>query len=99
VADFAVLCGKKPKSGFPDNPLLKEEWHANASDTWIIDRTRQTAELSDHPCLGAKTYHWTIEDPPFWKKAKDAVIFALKLYPNEDSGEGRDISDDTTSKA
>jgi hypothetical protein len=71
VADFAVPCGDKPKSGFPDNPLLKEEWQAAASDTWIIDRTRQTAELSDHPCLGAKTYHWTIEDPPFWKKAKD----------------------------
>lgn len=70
VADFAVFCGTKPKSGFPDDPLLKEKWNSNASDTWIIDRTRQTAELSDHPCLGAKTYHWTIEDPPFWRKNK-----------------------------
>src|SRR6266404_2194469 len=25
VADFAAPCGEKPKSGFPDNPLLKEE--------------------------------------------------------------------------
>jgi hypothetical protein len=70
LADFAVPCGKKPKSGFPDNPLLQEEWQSNASDTWIIDRTRQTAELTNHPCLGARIYHWTIEDPPFWKKAK-----------------------------
>jgi hypothetical protein len=70
VADFAAPCGNKPKSGFPDNPLLKEEWQTNLSDTWIIDRTRHTAELIDHLCLGAKTYHWTIEDPPFWRKAK-----------------------------
>lgn len=70
VADFAAPCGDKPKSAFPDNPLLKEEWQTTVSDTWIIDRTRQTAELIDHPCLGAKTYHWRIEDPPFWKKAK-----------------------------
>lgn len=69
VADFAVPCGEKPKSGFPGNPLLKQEWQTNASDTWIIDRTRQTAELIDHPCLGAKIYHWMIENPPFWKKA------------------------------
>jgi hypothetical protein len=39
--------------------------------TWIIDSTRQTAELIDHPCVGDKTYHYTIEDPPFWKKAKE----------------------------
>jgi hypothetical protein len=39
-------------------------------DSWIVDRTRQTAELIDHPCLGDKTYHWTIEDPPFWTKGK-----------------------------
>ncbi len=64
-------CGNKPKSGFPDNPLLKEEWHTTVSDTWIIDRTRQTAELVDHPCLGSKIYHWAIEDPPFWKKLKE----------------------------
>lgn len=70
VADLAAPCGNKPKSGFPDNPLLKEEWQTTLSDTWIIDRTRQTAELIDHPCSGAKTYHWMIEDPPFWKKAK-----------------------------
>jgi hypothetical protein len=70
VADFAVPCGEKPKSSFPDSPFSKEEWQSTASDTWIIDRARQTAELTDHPCLGAKIYHWTIEDPPFWKKAK-----------------------------
>jgi hypothetical protein len=70
VADFAVSCGEKPKSSFPDNPLSKEEWQSTASDTWIIDRARQTAKLTDHPCLGAKIYHWTVEDPPFWKKAK-----------------------------
>jgi hypothetical protein len=70
VADFAAPCGDKPKSSFPDNPLLKEEWQTTVSDTWIVDRARQTAELIDHPCLGAKTYHWTIEDPAFWKKSK-----------------------------
>lgn len=71
MADFAGPCGNKPKSSFPDDPLLKEEWHTTMSDTWIIDRARQTAELIDHPCLGAKTYRWTIEDPPFWKKLKE----------------------------
>jgi hypothetical protein len=70
-ANFAAPCGEKPKSGFPNNPLLKHEWQTTSSDTWIIDRTRETAELIDHPCLGAKTYQWTIEDPPFWKKAKE----------------------------
>jgi len=39
VADFAAPCGDKPKSGFPDNPLLKEEWQTIVSDKWIIDRT------------------------------------------------------------
>ena len=40
--------------------------------TWIVDRARQTAELIEHPCIGDKVYHYTIEDPPFWKKAKEA---------------------------
>ena len=43
----------------------------NTSVTWIIDRTRQTAEAVEHGCLGAKTYHWVIDDPPFWKKLKE----------------------------
>jgi len=64
VADDSAPCGAKPDR-------VKEDWQTVTSDTWIIDRNRQTAELIEHPCLGSKTYHWTIEDPPFWKKAKE----------------------------
>ena len=67
VADFAVSCGNQPVQ------QLKLEWRATASDTWVIDREKKTAELIEHPCLGDKTYHWTIEDPPFWKKAKEGL--------------------------
>jgi hypothetical protein len=67
VADFAVPCGNQPVH------QLKLEWRTTASDTWVIDRKRKTAELIEHPCLGAATYHWTIEDPPFWKKAKEGL--------------------------
>lgn len=65
VADFAAPCGYQPEAS------RKREWQASMSDTWIIDRERQTAEIVDHPCLGSKTYHWTIEDPPIWKNAKE----------------------------
>jgi hypothetical protein len=67
VADSEVPCGDPPSE------RLKQEWQTTQSDTWIIDRERQTAELIEHPCLGAKTYHWTIEDPLFWKKTKDSA--------------------------
>jgi hypothetical protein len=46
----------------------EKEWQAIGSDTWVIDRKRHTAELIDRPCNEAKTYHWTIENPPFWEK-------------------------------
>jgi hypothetical protein len=67
VADFGVPCGDAPST------RVKQEWQTTQSDTWLIDRTRKTAELIEHPCLGAKTYHWTIEDPEFWKKATDGL--------------------------
>lgn len=37
---------------------------------WVIDRTRESAELIEHNCSEAKTYHWTLESPPFWKQVK-----------------------------
>ena len=40
-------------------------------ESWIVDRTRQTAELIEHPCSDSHTYHWTIEDPPFWVNFKE----------------------------
>jgi hypothetical protein len=67
MADLAEPCGNPP------NELFKREWQTTVSDTWIIDRARQTAELIDHPCAEAKTHHWTIEDPPFWKKIKERL--------------------------
>jgi hypothetical protein len=39
-------------------------------ETWIIDRTKQTAELTTRPCSEEMTYHWTIEEPPFWRDEK-----------------------------
>jgi hypothetical protein len=39
-------------------------------ETWIIDRHKQTAELSERPCKDPKTYHWTLEDSAYWKKLK-----------------------------
>lgn len=39
-------------------------------ETWIIDRVKKTAELIEQPCSDTRTYHWTIEDPPFWKEFK-----------------------------
>ena len=39
-------------------------------ETWIIDRHKQTAELSEHPCKDPKTYHWMVEDSSYWKKLK-----------------------------
>jgi hypothetical protein len=64
LADLAVLC--------PDLSYarLDKEWRAMALATWVIDRTRKTAELIDHSCLEAKTQHWTVEDPPFWRDTK-----------------------------
>ena len=67
TADLDAPCGNPPSARF------KDDWQVTESHTWIIDRTRQTAELVDHNCLGAKTYHWTIEDPPFWGEVKHRV--------------------------
>jgi hypothetical protein len=41
--------------------------------TWTINLTQQAAELIENPCQGGKIYHWTIEDPPFWKKANEGL--------------------------
>jgi len=67
VADLSLPCGPPPAED------LKEQRQTTSSTTWLIDRHRQSAELVVHECLTPKTYHWTIEDPPFWKKAKDRV--------------------------
>ena len=75
LADFAAPCGVDTRIPQPalGEPPFKEEWQTTLSETWIIDRKRETAELIEHPCLGAKTYRWTIEDPPFWKEAKERL--------------------------
>jgi hypothetical protein len=62
VADLAAPCGNPP------NAVFAREWQASTSETLIIDRKLETAELSVHPCNEAKLYHWTIENPPFWQK-------------------------------
>jgi hypothetical protein len=53
-----------------DRIVADGELPCGGFETWIIDRTRQTAELIEHPCSDAQTYHWTIEDPLFWKEFK-----------------------------
>jgi hypothetical protein len=68
VADESAPCGTRPDRVKPD------EWQATSNDTWIIDRNRHTVEMILHACLGSKTYHWTLEDPPFWKKAKEDAV-------------------------
>ena len=67
LADLAVLCLDQSYT------RLDKEWRTVALANWVIDRTEKTAELIDHSCLEAKTQHWTVEDPPFWKDAKKAV--------------------------
>ena len=67
VADLSLPCGPPPAQD------LKAQWQTTASTSWLIDRHRHSAEVVVHECLTPKTYHWTIEDPPFWKKAKDSV--------------------------
>jgi hypothetical protein len=83
VADFAVSCGEKPKSSFRDNPLSKEEWQSTASDTWIIDRARQTAELTDHPCLGAKITTGQSKTPSFGRKLRASNDVALITHESK----------------
>src|SRR5215831_16367483 len=61
IADFAAPCG------IPPNAVFAKEWQASTSETLIIDRKRETVELSVHPCTEAKLYHWTIENPSFWR--------------------------------
>jgi hypothetical protein len=61
TADSSAPCGDPP---LPN--IKKEDWAPSESQTWIVDRIRETAEEIDHQCLEAKTYHWTIEDPPYW---------------------------------
>jgi hypothetical protein len=58
LADSAAPCGGSSCSSI-------------SFSAWIIDRARHTAELAEHPCTGDKTYHYTIEDPPFWKKTEE----------------------------
>jgi hypothetical protein len=65
IADLAAPRGRPP------NAVFAKEWQATVSETWIVDRVRQTAEFIDHPCNEARTYHWTIEDPPFWRRVKE----------------------------
>ena len=64
IADFAGPCGNQPNAAFA------KEWQASTSETLIIDRKRETVELSVHPCSEAKLYHWTIENPSFWQNIK-----------------------------
>jgi hypothetical protein len=63
IAETSVPCGKPPEA------RLKADWQSSAFTTWIIDRVGQTAEVTEHVCLGPKTYHWKIEDPVYWKQA------------------------------
>jgi hypothetical protein len=42
-------------------------------ETWTIDRRKQTATLTEHLCSDAGVYHWTMEDPPIWRKNKPAL--------------------------
>jgi hypothetical protein len=65
VANYSLPCGPPPAD------RLKAQWQTTESGTWIIDRTRRTAEVILHECLSPRTYHWTVEDPLFWKKAQD----------------------------
>lgn len=68
IADIAAPCGVPPLE------KLKEQWRATSSTRWIIDRKRETAEVIEHTGLGSKLYHWTIEDPPFWKNVKESIL-------------------------
>src|SRR5271169_5440947 len=67
VADFASPCGNPP------NAVFAKEWQASTSETLIIDRTRETVELNEHPCNEKKLYHWTFENPPFWESLKSGT--------------------------
>ncbi len=59
IADLYSPCGPPPSD------KLKPHWQTTASTTWILDRSRQTAEIVMHECVTAKTHHWTVEDPQF----------------------------------
>jgi hypothetical protein len=67
TADFAAPCGKPPMQ------RDQKEWQVSESITWLIDRTRKTAEVIEHHCSESRTYHWTIEDPSYWRDAKERV--------------------------
>jgi hypothetical protein len=63
IADFTAPCG---------NPFkFAKEWQASTSETLIIDRKRETVELSVHPCNEVKLNHWTIENPSFWQNIEN----------------------------
>jgi hypothetical protein len=66
IAEDGSPCGAPPA-----NPAFAKDWQASESSTWIIDRKRETAELTYHPCNEARTYHWTIEDSPYWRREKE----------------------------
>ena len=55
----------------PDRIIAERELVCGVHETWLIDRLRKTAEYFGASCLTHQTYHWTIEDPLFSKKAKE----------------------------
>jgi hypothetical protein len=74
VADFAVPCGKKPKSDFPDSPLSKEEWQSNASDTWIIDRSANGG-IDRSPMFRSENLPLDNRGPAVLEESQEPVMF------------------------
>jgi len=57
----------------PDRVVANHDLACGNRETWLVDRLTKTAELSVGSCDGGETHHWTIEDPPSWKKADERL--------------------------
>src|ERR1700757_1853851 len=57
----------------PDRIVAELDLPCGSRETWVVDRLTHTAGLFGGSCDGSDTRHWTIEDPPSWKKATERL--------------------------
>jgi len=57
----------------PDRIVAQRDLACGLRETWLLDRLKKTAEFFGASCMENKTPSWTIEDPPWWRKAKQGL--------------------------
>jgi hypothetical protein len=57
----------------PDRIVAQRDLVCGLRETWLLDRLRKTAEFFGASCMENRTPSWKIEDPPWWKKAKERL--------------------------